>query len=180
MGSDETLAAGVQQGNQASMQALVERYYEPLLRFSFWLSGGNQAQAEDMVQETFLRMMRGIGGYDPARPFKPWLYAIAEHIAFNQVQQAKARPLLDLPDETAYPDHFPQPEEQAERGEARQFVVTELGQLPLRQREVIELFYYEDLPQKEIAEILGIPLGTVKSRLSFGLKQLRARMEVKR
>jgi RNA polymerase sigma-70 factor (ECF subfamily) len=180
MGSDEVLAAGVQQGNQASMQALVERYYEPLLRFSFWLCGGNQVQAEDMVQETFLRMMRGIAGYDPARPFKPWLYAIAEHIAFNQVQRARTCPLMDLPDETAYPDHFPQPEEQTERGEARQSVAAELSQLPLRQREVIELFYYEDLPQKEIAEILGIPLGTVKSRLSFGLKQLRARMEVKR
>ena len=179
MCSDEALAAGVQQGNQANLQTLVERYYEPLLRFLFWLSGGNQAQAEDIVQEAFLRMMRGIASYDPSRPFKPWLYAIAKHIAYNQAQRAEVRHTVNLPDEAAYPDHLPQPEEQVEAGQVQQAIIEGLRQLPMRQREVIALFYYEELSQKEIAQVLGIPVGTVKSRLSLGLKQLRAWMGIK-
>jgi RNA polymerase sigma-70 factor, ECF subfamily len=179
MCSDETLAAGVQQGSKADMQTLVERYYEPLLRFLFWLSGGNQAQAEDMVQEAFLRMMRGIASYDPSRPFKPWLYAIAEHIARNQAQRADARLTESMLGEAVYLDHLPLPEEHVEAGEMRQVVADGLSKLPVQQREVIALFFYENLPQKEIAETLGIPVGTVKSRLSLGLKQLRAWIGVK-
>lgn len=177
MCSDETLAAGVQQGNQADLQALVERYYEPLLRFSYWLSGGDQAQAEDMTQETFLRMMRGIAGYDSTRPFKPWLYAIAEHVACNFAMRAEQRRTVAIPDEVEFSEEAPQPEEQAESAEAQQSTLAALRRLPVRQREVIVLFYYQELPQKEIAEMLGVPLGTVKSRLSLGIKQLRAWME---
>lgn len=178
MRSDEALAAGVQHGSQADMQTLVERYYEPLLRFSFWLSGGDQTQAEDMTQETFLRMMRGIAGYDPSRPFKPWLYAIAEHVACNLAMQAEHRRTINLPDDFDIPEEAAQPEQRTESTEAQQSILAGLRRLPVRQREVIVLFYYQDLPQKEIAELLGVPIGTVKSRLSLGIKQLRAWMEV--
>lgn len=177
MCSDETLAAGVQQGNQADLQALVERYYEPLLRFSFWLSGGDQAQAEDMTQETFLRMIRGIASYDPTRPFKPWLYAIAEHVACNFAMRAEQRRTVAMPDDVEFAEDAPLLQEQAEGAEAQRSTLTALRRLPVRQREVIVLFYYQELPQKEIAEMLGVPLGTVKSRLSLGIKQLRAWME---
>ena len=176
---DEQLAAGVQRGNQSDMQALVERYYEPLLRFCFWLSGGSQAQAEDMVQESFLRMMRGISGYDPARPFKPWLYTIARRVAYNLVARAEMRRTVGLEEDADLPDGGQQPEEWVLTNEARGSALAALRRLPARQREAILLFYYENLSQKEIAEILNVPVGTVKSRLSLGLKQLRVWVEIK-
>ncbi len=174
MDSDETLAMRVQQGDRAAMEALVERYYDPLLRFLFRLCGGNQALAEDMVQETFLRMMGGILSYDAGRPFKPWLYSIAEHIVFNYSARAETRRTMAMVDEAGYPDQRLPMEAQLEAGEMRQSILEGLHQLPIRQREALVLFYYEDLPQKEIAEILNVPVGTIKSRLSLGLKQLRA------
>lgn len=159
------------------MEALAARYYEPLLRFLYWLSAGDQLQAEDMVQETFLRMMRGIQSYDSQQPFKPWLYAIAKNILRNQVQQAETRLTTGLAEEGVYPDPQPAPDQQVEMHEAWQAIRKGLHQVPFHQREVIVLFFYEDLSQKEIAGMLGIPVGTVKSRISLGLKQLRILLE---
>jgi RNA polymerase sigma factor (sigma-70 family) len=172
--SDEALAQGVQQGNQADMTELVNRYYDSLLNFLYRMCGGRQALAEDMVQETFLRVLRKITLYDANRPFKPWLYTIATNIARNYHQQADTRYTENPADEADYEDGNPQPEFTLMQAETAENVAKALAQLPEHQREVVVLFYYEEMAQKDIATVLDIPVGTVKSRLSLGLKRLRS------
>ena len=176
MRTDEALARGIQRGNASDMTELANRYYEPLLRYLYRMCGGHQVLAEDMVQEAFLRMMRGIKTYDSSRPFKPWLYSIATNIARNHFSRADTR-YADNPDEDSdFTDEHPLPEDTVMQHENVRQVFDALMQLPEHYRSVLVLFYYEELPQKEIADILDIPVGTVKSRLSNGLKRLRAMM----
>ena len=177
MRSDEMLAQGVQQGNQADMTELVNRYYDSLLNFLYRMCGGRQTLAEDMVQETFLRVLRKIALYDVQRPFKPWLYTIATNIARNYHQQADTRYTENPSEEADYEDENPQPEFSLMQAETAENVARALAQLPEHQREVVVLFYYEEMAQKDIATVLDIPVGTVKSRLSLGLKRLRATIE---
>lgn len=178
MRTDESLAFGVQQGNEADMNEIVERYYEPILRYLYRMCSGRQTLAEDMVQETFLRMMRGIVSYDPQRPFKPWLYTIASNIARNYFQRADTQRTDNPAENIDFADENPLPEMALMQSEHSQAVTDAIIQLAEHYRAVVVLFYFEELPQKDIAQILGIPVGTVKSRLSNGLKQLRAMLEM--
>ena len=172
MASDEELAHALQRGDATALEELVTRYYAPLLRFLFRMTGGHQSDAEDLLQETCVRMMCGIQSYSPARPFKPWLYTIARNVAYNYMARAEQRQSTgSLPEAAASPQALP--EERLVMREQRSSIMQALAQLPVKQREAIILFYYDELPQKEIAALLHIPVGTVKSRLSLGLRQLR-------
>lgn len=173
MQSDESLAIAVQQGSEAAMNNLVERYYTPLLRYLYRMAGGQQALAEDLTQETFLRMMRGIASYKPQRPFKAWLYTIATNIARNHYTAADTKRSENIEEDSDFEGDEDLPEAALMQNQDSAAVFDALMKLPEQQRSVLVLFYYEDLPQKEIAEILGIPVGTVKSRLSNSLRRLR-------
>jgi RNA polymerase sigma-70 factor, ECF subfamily len=173
MQSDESLAYAVQQGSEAAMNSLVERYYNPLLRYLYRMAGGQQALAEDLTQEAFLRMMRGIASYNPQRPFKAWLYTIATNIARNHYTAADTKRSDNMDEEADFQGDEDLPEAALMQNQDSAAVFDALMQLPEQQRSVLVLFYYEELAQKEIAEILGIPVGTVKSRLSNSLKRLR-------
>lgn len=174
MRSDEVLAKGVQQGNQADMTELFNRYYQAILGYLFRMCSGRQSLAEDMVQETFLRCIRKISLYDSERPFKAWLYTIATNIARNHYQKADTRYAENPAEETDFEDENSQLELNLLQVEAAENIIAALETLPDHQREVIILFYYEEMPQKEIAAVLNIPIGTVKSRLSLGLRRLRS------
>jgi RNA polymerase sigma-70 factor, ECF subfamily len=170
--ADEQLARRVQRGHTADLAALVERHHSPLLGFLYRLTGGNRALAEDLTQESFLRALRSIQQYQPARPFKPWLYAIAVNVARDYFKRAEVRYAVTLADDDllALPDPIGL-EETIELDGAR--IAAAIGALPVQQREAIILRYYQDLSLAEIAATLDIPIGTVKSRLSLGLRRLR-------
>jgi RNA polymerase sigma-70 factor, ECF subfamily len=173
--SDEQLALGVQQGNKDDLTVLVERHYSRLLGYLYRLCGGNEPMAEDMTQETFLRVMRGISLYQFPRPFKPWLYSIATNIARNHYSRAETRYADEMDEDGAesFADAALLPEERTLLNDEARNVLKALAELPPHQREVVVLFYYQELSQHDIAESLHIPLGTVKSRLSLGLRRLR-------
>jgi RNA polymerase sigma-70 factor (ECF subfamily) len=173
---DEALALAMQQGRTEEFEMLVDRYYRPLLGYLYRLTGGSPALAEDLVQETFLRVLRGIGLYSPSRPFKPWLYTIATNIARNYQRRADTRYTEAVIEDMDYADEALLPEDAVLVQDEAQHVMQALAALPEHQREVLVLFYYEDLSQADIAEILKIPVGTVKSRLSLGLKRLREKV----
>jgi RNA polymerase sigma-70 factor, ECF subfamily len=175
--TDEELALGVQQGSREDFTMIMDRHYSPLLGYLYRMCGGTRTLAEDMVQETFLRLLRGIRLYQPTRPFKPWLYAIATNIARNHYALADTRHTSNLVKEADYFSDDESTEETVISGQAAEAVLGALGQLPPHQREVVVLFYYQELSQKEIADTLHIPVGTVKSRLSLGLRRLRELME---
>ena len=174
--TDEQLARQVQHGNTADLALLVERHHSPLLGFLYRLTGGNRALAEDLAQETFLRALRNIQQYQPSRRFKPWLYAIAVNIARDHFKRADTRYAVILSDEEFFSLEDPIGVEDNLQDDTQR-VALAITALPVHQREAIILRYYQDLSLAEISEALAIPIGTVKSRLSLGLKQLRAQLK---
>ena len=170
--TDEQLAHRVQRGHTADLALLVERHHSPLLGFLYRLTGGDRALAEDLTQESFLRALRSIQQYQPSRPFKPWLYAIAVNVARDHFKRAETRHAVTLTDDEllALPDPIDLDEAIAID---RPRLIAAIMALPVQQREALILRYDQDLSLAEIAEVLSIPIGTVKSRLSLGLRQLR-------
>jgi RNA polymerase sigma-70 factor (ECF subfamily) len=180
LATDEDLALGIQRGQTGDLVTLVERHYSILMGYLYRMTGGNRMLSEDMAQETFLRVLKGIGGYQYPRPFKPWLYAIAANLTRNFFKQADTRHTISAEDEAYGETHndLDSPEGSLLASDEAQQVVGALKLLPTHQREVVILRYYQELSLGEIAEILDIPVGTVKSRLSLGLRRLREAMEV--
>lgn len=129
--------------------------------------------ADDITQETFIKAFRKYSSYDPARPFEPWLYKIAINTARNMYRRQKAMALLD---EVYDQDSGISVEENILEREQRDGLWQEINHLSLRSREVIVLHFYSGLKLKEIAHVLGIPLGTCKSRLNYALKTLKQRI----
>lgn len=170
--TDAQLARRVQRGHTSDLAPLVERHHSPLLGFLYRLTGGDRPLAEDLTQETFLRALRSIQQYQTSRPFKPWLYAIAVNVARDHFKRAETRHAVTLTDDEllALPDPI-NLEETIEIDGPR--LALAISALPGQQREAILLRYYQDLSLAEMASVLSIPIGTVKSRLSLGLRQLR-------
>ena len=170
--SDEQVAQQLQGGDRAALTLLVERHYDPLLGYLYRLTRGDRALAQDLAQETFLRVLRGISGYAAPRPFKPWLYAIATNLARNHYTSADLRRTDNAVEDEEYGAEDAPDIALLEQAEA-QAVIGALDRLPVAQREVIVLYFYQGLPLQAIADTLEIPLGTVKSRLSIGVGRLR-------
>jgi RNA polymerase sigma-70 factor (ECF subfamily) len=166
----------MQKGQLHDLTALVERHHYSLVGFLYRMTGGDRTLAEDLVQETFLRVIHAIQQYQYPRPFKPWLYMIATNIARDTFKRAETRRAADMPDD----DHLlsdERPEELLVEVDEERRVAQALLKLPDHQREVVILRYYQELSLAEIAEALDIPIGTVKSRLSIGLDRLREMLD---
>lgn len=175
--TDEELAAGVQRGDRECLGELVRRHHGPLLGFLYRALNGDRPLAEDLVQEAFLRVLRGIAQYQAPRPFKPWLYGIALHLARDHHRRLSTR-LAAGPDESERAwERLPAPGDPPESSflaaAEAQRVARAVQALPDHQREAVLLRYYQDLSLAEIAAVVEAPVGTVKSRLSLGLKKLR-------
>jgi RNA polymerase sigma factor (sigma-70 family) len=170
--TDEQLARRVQRGYTSDLALLIERHHSLLLGFLYRLTGGDRALAEDLTQETFLRTLRSIRQYQTSRPFKPWLYAIAVNVARDHFKRAETRHAVTLTDDEllALPD--PIDLDAAIEVDGPRLAAA-ISALPTHQREAILLRYDQDLSLAEIASVLSIPTGTVKSRLSLGLRRLR-------
>ncbi|MBZ0288135.1 MAG: RNA polymerase sigma factor [Anaerolineae bacterium] len=175
MGRDEDLALDIQQGKRDGLTLLVQRHHSPLLGFLYRMTGGDRALAEDLVQETFLRVLRSISQYQYPRPVKPWLYMIATNLARDHYKRAEMRHTQSMPDETVAMNGQQEwmPEEALIFDDETRRAVNALHNLPNHQREAVILRYYQELALAEIAEILDVPVGTVKSRISLGLGRLR-------
>ncbi|MBO0687568.1 MAG: sigma-70 family RNA polymerase sigma factor [Candidatus Dormibacteraeota bacterium] len=177
--SDEDLMAVAMTGDQKALGTLVARHHRPLLAYLYRLTSGDRPLAEDLVQETLLRVVRQ-RTYQPGRPFRPWLYAIATNLARDHFASAAARhatagdaePLLRrLPDGSRGPEEWALTREQGDEVRAA------LAGLGGEYRVVLLLRYYQEFSLQEIADTLRIPLGTVKSRLSVGGGRLRRALD---
>jgi RNA polymerase sigma-70 factor, ECF subfamily len=175
--SDEQLMTAVMTGDQVALAALVTRHHALLLGYLYRLVGGDRQLSEDLVQETFLHVLRQ-RTYQAGRPFKPWLYMIATNLARDSFKSAAVQKswrggdaeeaLLHLDDSEAGP------EERALAAEQGSEVRAALAQLREDYRVVVVLRFYQGFSLQEIAQTLHIPLGTVKSRLSVGVHRLRS------
>ena len=177
--SDEQLLAAVLAGDMDALARLVERHQGPLTGYLDRLVGADWALAQDLAQETFMRVLRQhIQRGD--RPFRPWLYAIATNLARDHFKSAAVRRAIPLDEqlEEFAPDWAAGPEEQALAAERGGDLAAALACLSAEYRATLVLRFYNELSLQEIADTLSIPLGTVKSRLSVGLRRLRDVMSV--
>jgi len=174
--SDEQLLTEYAGGRPECFEQLVNRYSEELYHFLVRFAGGTAA-AEDILQETFLQVHLSAKAFDATRRFKPWLFTIAANKARDMMRGKARHPevRLDAAVEEEQPDGLRvsdflsdaglKPEESIEQDEQRQIGRRIVGRMPDHLREVLILAYYHKFPYKDMAEILGVPLGTVKSRL---------------
>lgn len=171
---DQELLADHLAGKAGAFDTLVTRYVDGLYGF-FRRFVGSAAAADDLVQETFLQVHLSAGSFDLARPFKPWLYTIAANKGRDFMRARGRRPTQSL-DAGGVGGEGPTPSSQLEsddvsngeeldQQEQSERVHAVIAQMPEHLRLILILGYYQNLPYAEIAEVLGIPIGTVKSRL---------------
>jgi RNA polymerase sigma-70 factor, ECF subfamily len=167
---DADLVAQIAGGDLGEpMEELYRRYAAKLYRFGLHLLG-NAGLAEELVQECFLRLWRTAGRFDTGRSsVAGYLFVIARSIAIDLLRRPSSRPLQPVEDAQVPP----QPDT-ADRILESLMVRDALETLTAPHREVLALFHAEGLTQSQIAERLGLPLGTVKTRLYHGLRGLKA------
>lgn len=173
--SDEQLLNAVVAGEMVALADLVERHQQALTGYLDRLVGGDWALAQDLAQESFLRILRQHTTRGD-RPFKPWLYTIATNLARDHFKSGATRlsTPLESEHETWVADEEPGPEEHALREEQRATLVDAIKVLSVEYRATLWLRFYCDMSLREIAATQGVPVGTVKWRLSTGLRRLRS------
>jgi RNA polymerase sigma-70 factor (ECF subfamily) len=181
--TDEQLLADYVAGQIDGFELLVRRHNQELYRFLVRFTGSS-SMAEDIVQETFLQVHLSAASFDRSRRFKPWLFTIAANKARDLLRSRRRRPEVPLDAQVGSGEEESQrfldfmsdasaaPTGQLEQEEEREFVRTVMNRLPEHLREVLVLSYFHRFPYKEIADILNVPLGTVKSRLHAAVGQL--------
>lgn len=166
--SDRELVLKFRAGETAMFEVLVRRYETPLYRF-FRRHSISQSAADDLFQETFLRVYQGLRGYDAAREFRPWVYTVA----LNCLRRGCARREPRAEATTDPPARDPAPAESAQAAELAERVRLAVRDLPDGPQEVFLLYQYQGLSYAEIAEAVQRPLGTVKSQMHTALGRLR-------
>jgi len=173
--SDEELLAAVSRGDKAAMEVLVYRYHTSIYKYVYRLTG-NEILAQDITQETFLRMIRAIKGGSAPQRFKPWLYRIASNLCYDMWRSAVYRyeEVCDVGGrgELAEGNMI----DLLERQELRARVIKAVTDLPMDIRQTVVLHYYEDMKVKDIASVMDIPEGTVKSRLHRAYRLLKEQL----
>ncbi len=168
MATDEELIAAVAGGDEPALAALYRRYERPLHAFLGRYTGGRDV--DDLVQETWLRVVRAAARFDPARRFSTWLFQIALNLARDWRRRPPDEPIAA---ERAATRSAPDRIASVDAGiDARRLLAT----LPDEQRVVVILRRLLDLGEEEVAAILDVPRGTVKSRLHNAMARLSARV----
>jgi RNA polymerase sigma-70 factor (ECF subfamily) len=165
MPSDEDLMAAVAAGDAGAFETLCRRYERPLHQFLWRHLGGRDV--DDLHQETWLRVVRSASRFDRRRRFSTWLFQIALNLCRDWHRRPPAEPSDPATLDVAGADP-------AERVDAALDARRLLARLPEAQRAAVILRCYHDLPEDEVAEILGCPRGTVKSRLHHAMATLQA------
>jgi RNA polymerase sigma-70 factor, ECF subfamily len=175
--SDAELARDARAGSEAAYRELVARYATPAVNFIFRFVR-DRALAEDLAQEGFLRVYQRLQTYDPERRFSSWFFQVVRNVTIDylRVNRLPTASLEELEEEghraAAVDRESASPEELAGRGELASAMSGALSRLRREYREVVVLRYQEGLTHPEIAEILGLPSGTVKTYLHRARKEL--------
>src|SRR5215208_6663976 len=171
--TDSELIQRIGDGDGAAFNVLYRRYSRPVYGLALRRLRDRGA-AEDAVQETFTSIWRSASSYRPERgPGAPWLYTIARNAIVDRFR-GQGRAAAHVPDN---PTTEPGPEEHVQSGWVAWQVHRAFGELPESERAVLELAYWGGLSQSQIADFLGIPLGTVKTRTRSGLARLADLLE---
>jgi len=173
--ADELLVVRCQLGERPAFDELIARWHQPLWRYARHLSG-NDAAADDAAQEVWLRVLRGIARLREGARLRSWLFGIAHRVLMDRLRDQYNQPVsagsdIDL-------------EEQPDDDSALTLefelaaMLEELARLPQVEKEVLTLFYLQELSLDEVAQVLGVPVGTIKSRLHRARKILRHQLGI--
>lgn len=175
--SDETLAKLVQGGDETALSLLMQRFEPKLMRYgSRFIGSLGDDVLRQAVQDIFIAVYQNIEGFDANQRFSPWIYRIAHNAFVDQLRQKTRQPLygFELDTMLSHPVHEDLFKKEKESEEIRVLLEKGLAGLPTSQREIVTLYYFEDLSYREIADVLHVPVSTVGVRLA------RARARLKR
>ncbi|MBD3224587.1 MAG: sigma-70 family RNA polymerase sigma factor [Caldithrix sp.] len=174
--NDEQLMRQIKRGDRQALGILYERYNQRLYRYLMRMMGGNTEQAADLVQDIFITVLDNAQQFHEDRLFAPWFFRIAHNRCKNEYRFMNYRNHattndyhLSLSEETIL-NHI-------EESDFRKALESALMHLSLEKRSMFLLRFEEHLTLKDIAKILNLPMGTVKSRLHYTLKQLRKQLQ---
>lgn len=155
--------------------------YAPRLFGLLYRMTGSRPDAEDLLQETFIRMLRGLDSYHEDGRFEPWLFSIAANIARDWLRRQSRSPVTAMESrdkelEPAIASDEPGPDQVLAQAEQRDRLQQAVSELSPAEREIVSLRFFAEMPFKEIAELLQIPLGTALARAHRALGHLRERL----
>lgn len=173
-GSDEEIAALVQGGDVEAFGEIIRRYEPKMLRYAKKFLFAPE-DGKDQVQEVFLKAYMNIKSFDISRKFSPWIYRIAHNEFINAIKKSRRLPVFSFDFDTLFP--HPAAKETADKditaSEIKNLLDTSLQKINPKYRELLVLYYFEEMDYQEIAEVLQIPIGTVGVRLKRGREQLK-------
>lgn len=187
MDVEEDLLRRCARGDAAAYRELVERLEKPLVNFLYRFVGERHA-AEDLFQETFVRVVRSVGEFRPEASLSTWIFTIARNLALDYLKARKRRREMPLEAETdaergrvisfrdAMPSPLPGPALRAEAGEEERRLTEALGALGPAKHEALVLRVYAGLSYAEIARIVKAPVGTVKFRVHEAVRELARKL----
>jgi|ERR1043165_8957504 RNA polymerase sigma-70 factor (ECF subfamily) len=186
--SDETLMQALAEGSHNAFEELLTRYETPVITFCYAFLRNREA-AEDIAQETFMRVFRNAKRYQPVAKFTTWLYKIAANLCINELKKGKLRNTLSL-DEPAGPDpdgsriveriatDAASPLSELERREAQSLIGKAIEHLPPDQRTTLVMVEYHQMQYQDIAEILEVSVSAIKMRVKRARETLRETLKM--
>lgn len=172
------LVLASKRGDTAAFETIIRNYQRLAFRAAYVITG-DASDAEEAMQDAFVKAWRALRRFDTRRPFRPWLLSIVGNEARNRRRSAGRRDALVLRlVEQPSGGAVPSPEVDSIQSDRRRALLQAVNTLPEDQRGVVVARYFLELAEKETAEMLGIPAGTVKSRLTRALDSLRAQFGV--
>jgi RNA polymerase sigma-70 factor (ECF subfamily) len=180
--TDEELIARFQNGDVYAFEQIVHRYKNPLINFVYHFLG-DRIDAEDVVQETFLRVFRNKHLYRNIAKFSTWIYTIAGNLAKTELRRRRRRKLLSLSQmgyedkEYELPDPFASTDRIVTTRMNEKEIHDAINALPVKFKEVVVLRDIQEFSYEEISKILKIPIGTVKSRVNRGRLRLQKKLQ---
>ncbi|MDP9276200.1 MAG: sigma-70 family RNA polymerase sigma factor [Chloroflexota bacterium] len=174
--TDHDLVYAARDGDIVAFDALFYRYRDGIYRLGLAITK-DPSYAEEIVVDTFARAHRALARLEPDASLRPWLYRVAVNLSYNR-RPRKGVVLSSLDDavEEATANEDGSPSHVAEQAELRRFVLGAVDELGPKHRLVVVLHYLNGLNLTEIAEVVGCPVGTVKSRLHYALRRLRTHL----
>lgn len=180
--TDEEVVLLIQNGNKEKFDLIIERYTNKLNRYlSKFLS--NVDDQQDLLQDIFIKSFVNINSFDIEQKFSPWIYRIAHNEAVNLLKKNSTRPFsFDIFDEAlsfAHPKAKEDSESDSEKLLIKKYLDSVLEEIDAKYKEIIILYFYEDLSYKDISDILKIPISLVGVRLQRGKKEIKKILEEK-
>jgi RNA polymerase sigma-70 factor (ECF subfamily) len=173
-------------GDQQAFVEIVDLYKDKIYHLGYRMLN-NRHEAEDIVQETFLRVFKSLDRYDPNQKFSTWIYRIATNLCIDRLRKRKPIYSLDadmndqegLDGYSLIPSDDRTPESELMISETKQIVYDAIDSLPAKYKSVMILRYLEDMSLQEISDVLEMPVTTIKTRVHRGRDFLRKKLESK-